>query len=253
MRKILIAAVVAHLLGPAVIARATPSTNMWAPSTAAVQSFGVLHVTYDSYFGSRAAYPIDLGLEIGALPSRKLQAELGFDLLYPTYAAGEPVSVPVLFNAKIGSPEGALFPGAPGWSAGIFGAGLERDVTDYHVLHAMAGKTFPRLGTISAGGYYGLNADLFRSSTGAERRTGLMAGWSSPAIDVPLIDHVNLTWDIQTGENVFGATGAGLYLYFTPAIDLLVGPVFFFEPELQPGGSDWMWSVQFDADVAFPR
>jgi hypothetical protein len=76
-----------------------------------------------------------------------------------------------------------------------------------------------------------------------------MAGWTSPSLHVPAIDHLQLAWDVQTGKNVLGATGGGAYLYLTPAIDLLVGPVYFFDERLQPGASRWMWSVQFDADV----
>jgi hypothetical protein len=29
--------------------------------------------------------------------------------------------------------------------------------------------------------------------------------------------------------------------------------VFFFEKELQPGGSSWMWSIQADIDLDFGR
>lgn len=76
-----------------------------------------------------------------------------------------------------------------------------------------------------------------------------MAGWLSPAIDLPRIDKMVLAWDIQTGTNVLGATGGGAYIYFTPTIDLLIGPVFFFEDELQPGASKSLWSVQLDVDL----
>jgi hypothetical protein len=76
-----------------------------------------------------------------------------------------------------------------------------------------------------------------------------MAGWISPTIKVPRLDKVLLTWDIQTGKNVLGATGGGAYIYFTPAIDLLIGPVFFFEDRLQPAGSKSLWSVQLDVDL----
>jgi hypothetical protein len=81
-------------------------------------------------------------------------------------------------------------------------------------------------------------------------RSGVIAGWLSPALDVPSIDKLQLAWDVQTGKNVFGATGGGLYVYFTPAIDLLIGPVFFFDHELQPAGARTLWSVQFDAGVS---
>lgn len=234
-------------------AAATPSTNFWAPSTPAVQGFGVLHLTYDTYFNYKALYPIDTGLTMGVLPGSKLQSEVGFDLLYPTFSPGGPLKAPVLLNAKLGSPENALFDGCPAWSAGIFAVGFDEDVTDYNVLHAMVGKTFQRVGSLSVGGYYGLNQGLFRSATGAERRGGLMAGWFSPAIDVPVIDRIHLTWDVQTGDNVLGATGGGAYFYVTPTVDVLMGPVFFFEKDLQPGRSSWMWSLQLDVDLDLRR
>jgi len=230
-------------------AAATPSTNFWAPSTPAVQGFKVLHLTYDTYFGNRALYPTDVGLTMGVLHWKTFQAEAGFDLLYPTSSPSGPVSVPILLNAKVGAPEDAYFEGSPAWSAGIFAAGFEENVTDYNILHAMVGKTFPRVGMLSIGGYYGLNRDLFLSSDGSEQRTGVMAGWSSPAYDVALIDRVQLTWDVQSGKNVFGATGGGIYFYVSPTVDVLTGPVFFFDKDLQPGGSSWMWSMQVDVDV----
>jgi hypothetical protein len=230
-------------------ALATPSTTFWAPSTPYVQPFGVLHLTYDTYFGAEAAYPTDVGPTMGVLPWKGLQAEAGFDLFYPSFSGDEAIDLPIVFNAKVGAPEDVYFKGQPAWSFGVFGVGLEEDVNDQNVLHAMLGKTFPHVGMVQAGAYYALNADLFRSADGDAARSGLMAGWSSPAIDTPLIDKLILTWDIQTGRNVLGATGGGVYVYLTPTIDLLTGPVFFFEKELQPGGSSWLWSLQLDVDL----
>jgi hypothetical protein len=238
----------AVMLSFAGLAQATPSTNFWAPSTPAVQGYGVLHLTYDTYFDPSGLYPIDTGLQIGVLPGKSFQAEVGFDLLYPTVAAGDPVEFPILLNAKVGAPEDVYFKGCPAWSAGIYSAGFEKDVTDYNVLHGMIGKTFP-LGMVSVGGYYGLNENLFRSSEGEDQRGGFMAGWFSPAIDTPLIDRIHFTWDIQSGKNVFGATGGGVYFYVTPTVDVLTGPVFFFDENLQPGGASWMWSMQVDVDI----
>jgi hypothetical protein len=230
-------------------ARATPSTTFWAPSTPSVQPYGVLHMTYDTYFGRRAAYPIDAGLTMGVLPGKKLQAEIGFDLFYPTFAGSRAVSAPFVLNAKVGSPEDACFKGQPAWSVGIFGIGLEQDVNDQNALYAMLGKTISHLGFAQIGAYYGTNERLFLSATGDEARSGLLAGWASPAIHAPHLDKVVFAWDIQTGHNVLGATGGGAYLYITPAVDLLMGPVYFFEPDLQPGGSRWMWTMQLDVDL----
>jgi hypothetical protein len=248
-----------RLLAPLVIASvavsappagATPSTTFWAPSTPALQPYRVMHLTYDTYFGDNALYPTDVGLTMGVLPGKTFQAEAGFDLLYPTVGSAGPVGFPVLLNTKVGAPEDAYFKGSPGWSAGIFGVGFEEDVTDYNILHVMVGRTFPRVGSLSAGAYYGLNADLFRSSTGEEQRAGFMAGWTSQAIDAPVIDRIQLAWDVQSGKNVLGATGGGACFYVTPAVGVLMGPVFFLDEDLQPGRSSWMWSMQLDVDVS---
>jgi hypothetical protein len=45
----------------------TPSTTFWTPATTYVQPFLVPHITYDTYFREKAAYPIDTGLTIGVL------------------------------------------------------------------------------------------------------------------------------------------------------------------------------------------
>jgi hypothetical protein len=231
-------------------AGATPSTNYWAPTTTGVQGFGVLHLGYDSYFATDALYPVDLGLTIGVLPWQAVQAEIGVDVLYPTLDAdGEGMSAPVILNGKLGGAEDIAFPWQPAWSLGIYNLGFESDVTDYDVLYALVGHSIPSVGSFSIGGYYGLNDNLLTSSDGDKAQGGLLAGFFSAPIDLPTIDHINLTADVQTGENGLGGGGPGLYLYFTPAISLLTGPVFFFDPDKQPGGNSWMWTAQLDVDL----
>lgn len=242
-------AVLAVVAAPPRPGHATPSTNFWAPSTPFVQPYRVLHVTYDSYFGTKGAYPIDTGLTLGVLPWKGFQSEVGFDLFYPSVASGGPIVTPIVLNAKVGAPEDTYFNGQPAWSVGVFGIGFEEGFNDQNVLHAMLGKTLPAIGAVSLGGYYALNGDLFRSSEGGRQRSGLMAGWLSPAIDVPKIDKIALVWDIQTGRNALGATGGGVCVNVTPTVGLLLGPVFFFDRDIQAGGSSWFWSVQLDVDL----
>ncbi len=230
-------------------AHATASTTFWAPSTPYVQPYEVLHLTYDTYFGSRAVYPIDTGLTMGVIPGQKFQAEVGFDLFYSTVANGEGIEFPIVLNAKVGAPEDVYFHNQPAWSFGIFGVGFEENVNDQNALYFMLGKTLPKVGMPEIGVYYGLNEDLFLSASGEDERFGVLAGWYFPAIDVGLIDKLVFCWDIQTGSNALGATGAGVSAYITPAIAVLTGPVWFLEKELQPGGTEWMWSVQLDVDV----
>jgi hypothetical protein len=201
--------------------------------------------------GTRAEYPTDAGLTMGVLPWKGFQLEVGFDLFYPSVSASGPIDLPIVFNAKVGAPEDVYFKGQPAWSFGIYEMGLEEDYNDQNVLYANVGKTIPHFGVAAIGGYYGLNEDLFLSSTGQDERGGFMASWQSPSIDVPKIDKIVLAWDIQTRKNVLGATGGGAYVYFTPSIDLLMGPVFYFDEALQPGGSSWLWSMQLDVDLSF--
>lgn len=173
------------------------------------------------------------------------------DVLYPTVGPDGPLDVPIYFNGKVGAAEDVYFQWQPAWSFGIYNAGIESDVTDYNVLYGMLGKTIPSAGAVAVGGYYGLNDKLLVDVDGDAAQVGLLASYSSPPIDVPLIDKLALVADLQTGKSSFGAVGAGASIYFTPAIALLIGPVFFLEPDLQPGGNTWMWSAQLDVDIDF--
>jgi hypothetical protein len=256
-RARLVPLIVAALILVPSLAGATPSTTYWAPSTANCQAFGLPHVTYDTYFGKGPAAgspgapndPIDTGLTMGILPSKKIQAEVGFDLLLPS-------PDPLFLNAKLCTPESALFKGSPSLSAGIYNLGFKTGVTDYDVLHFMAQKAIGGTGYVAAGLYHGLGHEsLFTNSEGKVVRTGAMAGFFSPDINVGVkgLKKINFTADVQTGKNVLGAGGVGVYLYFTDTIDLLTGPVFFFDKALQPGGRRMLWTVQVDVDVPLGR
>jgi hypothetical protein len=239
---------------------ATPSTSYWAPSTTYLQPFGVAHITFDTYFNMNTDFSTDVGLTIGLLPLKHLQLEAGFDFLFPSpYVddSGDKI-LPILLNGKIGIPEDAFFTGQPGLAFGIFNLGFVADKTDYNILYAMIGKTMlPEwgplyfLGNINFGFYYGLNKNLLTSSSGEVDNFGFIASWNSPSIPIPgnVIDHLLLTWDIMTGENALGATGGGLYIYFTPTTSLLVGPVFFFDKTAAGVPDSWIWTLQLDIDV----
>jgi hypothetical protein len=239
------------------LAFATPSTTYWAPSTASCQAWAVPHVTYDTYFGKGPVagtqgapnYPIDTGLTVGFLPFKKLQGEVGFDLLLPS-------DYPALFNVKLCTPESALFAGSPGISFGIFNVGTKGGVTNYNVLHLMFQKTLPGgSGYVAAGVYHGLSESLFTNSEGEVVRTGAMVGVFSPDIPVGVkgLKKINFAADIQTGKNVVGAWGFGAYFYFTDTISLLTGPVFYLDKSLQPGGRSFLWTAQLDVDIPLGR
>ncbi len=239
------AAVAAAALAAATAASATPSTDFWSPATTYVQPYLVPHLTYDTYFGETGAYPIDTGITIGVLPWEKLQGEVGFDLLYPGKTKNG-----LLLNAKVGIPEGAFGEMAPGFSLGVQNIGFAKDINNLFLIHASVGKTLPVIGNLTLGGFYGVNDKLMLTSTGAKAQAGAMLAWYSPDINVKVagLDKIAFMADVMTGKTAFGAVGAGVGFYFTPAIDILTGPVFFLDKETQPGGSSMLWTVQLDVD-----
>jgi len=250
-----LAAVACVTLVP-IAAHATPSTTFWAPSTASCQARGVPHVTYDTYFwkgpaaGSAGSpgYPIDTGLTAGILPYNKVQGEVGFDVLLPT-------DYPLFLNMKLCTPESSLFKGSPGISFGIYDWGFKDDVTNYNVLHLMFQKALKPGGYVAGGFYHGLNDALFTNSDGKISKTGAMFAAGSPDIQVGLkgLKKINIVGDIQTGKNVLGAWGFGTNVYFADNVSLLVGPVFFLDKNLQPGGTKYMWTAQLDVDIPLGR
>jgi hypothetical protein len=240
-------------------AQATPSTTFYTPATTYVQPFLVPHITYDTYFNGKGAYPIDTGLTMGILPFEKLQAEVGIDAMWPYKGFYMEPSGPLFLNAKLGLPENAFGAWFPGISAGVQGVGFTKG-TAFHMLHGEISKTIP-VGTLVAGGYYGAGGDdaLWTSSDGAVHRAGVMGAFVTPDIvlDLTGLKKINFFADVMTGKNAFGGGGPGIGLYFTPAIDVLTGPVFFFDKALQPPvppggeGSSMMWTVQLDVDIDF--
>lgn len=226
-------------------AGATPSTTYWTPSTIYTQPYLVPHITYDTYFGETGAYGIDTGLTIGILPFDTVNAEVGFDLIYPGYTQNG-----FALNGKVTLVEGKLAAWQPGVSVGVANIGFRKNVSDLYLLHADVGKTFPVIGEIGGGIYTGLNDEILVDKDGNKDNTGFYLHWNGPTFEVgaPGLKKIVPAADFQSGKNVLSAWGGGLYFFFTDAIDLLVGPVFFLEPELQPGKSDWLFTAQIDID-----
>jgi hypothetical protein len=244
MNTVMKALALGAMLAVATAASATPSTTFWTPATTYVQPYLVPHLTYDSYFGEPSAYPVDTGITLGVLPFEKLQAEVGFDLFYPGYTKNG-----FLLNAKLALPEGA-FGAFPGVSVGVQNVGFEKDVNDLYLVHGELGKTLP-VGVVAIGAYYGVNKKLIVDERGQKQQAGLMASWTSPDLKVgkTALDKIVFLADAMTGQNAFGAIGGGIGLYFTPAIDVLAGPVFFLNKDVQPGAASWLFSLQLDVDL----
>ncbi len=245
MKKALEGIAAAAVLATASVASATPSTTFWTPSTPYTQPYLVPHLTYDTYFGERGVYPIDLGLTVGVLPFDTVNAEIGADVLYPGNT-----DTTFGLNGKVTLVEGKLAPWQPGISAGVANIGFKKNISDLYLLHAHVGKTLPYIGEIGGGFYTGLNDKILVDKNGNKENSGFFLHWMGPEIPVGLsgLKKIVPAADFQSGNNALGAVGGGLYFYFTDAIDLLVGPVFFLEPEVQPAKSDWLFTAQIDVD-----
>jgi len=241
------------------IAQATPSTTFWTPMTPDIQPYGVVHIGIDNYFsvGNKTSdesainnsFATDAGLTVGVLPFEKLQMEIGVDYLGPS-------DYPVYFNAKIGTPENALFKWSPALQIGIFNVGTKRNDegqqngTDQNIVYGVIGKTIPYLGRLSAGPYIG-NSAVLHSSTGDAQDKGFMVAFDRGFLSVKdkkgsEFNRIVFAADYASGENAIGGGGFGLYYFFTKDISLLTGPVWFNDSGIN---GRWKWTIQLDINV----
>jgi hypothetical protein len=246
-KKCLEAVVLAAVILGAKPARATPSTVLWTPATTYTQPFLVPHFGYDSYVAEKSFIPNDYGLTMGVSPSDKIQAEAGFDVFQPG-KLGDLFQL----NGKVALAEGAYGAWQPGVSVGVMNVGFKKDVSNYDLWHLEVGKALP-FGTVAVGGYYGSGSKLlWTGSDGGVNRAGVMASYTSPDLVLNLtgLQKINAFGDFATGKNWFGAGGLGIGLYPTSSVDVLTGPVLFFDSKLAKAiyGADMVWTVQLDID-----
>jgi len=183
---------------------ATPSTQIWNPSTD-IQSLGSWHLGIDDYFtvedrtSGGYNYPTDLGLTYGLLPG----LEVGIDELSPQAGPGSQL----VFNAKYGIAEnGAL----PALAIGGYGFGLLKGQTDQNVIYGVAAKTFAPLGRLSAGYFQG------NSSTIGSDNGGVILTW-----DKMINDKLWTCVDYAGGNSVLGALFGGVSYYFSPNTSII--------------------------------
>ena len=218
-------------------ALATPSTQIWIPSTD-IQAFGTAHLYIDNYFRAssepygRDANVMDIGPTVGILPFEKIQAEIGFD--YLTIASNPNDNHPFSFNAKIGTPENSLFKFSPALAVGIYNCGP----TNYgkfdesgnprapfitsgeNIAYGLVARTLPIIGRISAGGYHGSQRALVDES-GKSANDGVLVSWDRTISEIS--DKLWLAVDYMSGNNVDGAVSFGGSWAFSKNVSLIVG------------------------------
>ena len=226
-------------------AHATPSTQIWIPSTD-IQPFKKVHFGFDQYIkttrtdaGTRETSVINNGITVGVLPFEKVQAEVGID---QRSVSLEPYdSNPLYFNVKVGTPEGALFKDSPAIAIGGYDFGTKKDLTDFNLIYGLVAKTLGPVGRVSVGYYVG-NDKLLLDKDGAKDEAGILASWDRTMSEIS--DKLWLAIDYQGAENGYGATSFGAAWKFAPNVGVIVGYDIFTNDALEP-------TATFQVDIDF--
>jgi len=212
--KLLVCTAALSLLS-AGVALATPSTQIWIPSTD-IQKFGTGHLGIDNYVAAEGEGTVPLyvlGLTAGVIPSEVVQAEVGIDYIAGLGDVAD--DTPYYFNAKVATPEGALFGGSPALAVGGYNFGTESDVTNQNIVYGLVAKTLPVVGRFSLG-YFTSNEDVI-----GDDNSDILASW-----DRTLTEISPKLWaavDYQGGESALGALSFGLSWAFADNVSVIAG------------------------------
>lgn len=231
-------------------AAATPSTQIWIPSTD-IQPYGTFHLNIDSYvrtktepagnagyFGIPGGTPLApaylIGPTVGVLPFERIQAEIGFDLMWG--GANNPAGLdshPFYGHFKIGTPEDNAW--KPAVAVGMYNIGLKKGKavggvytktgTDANIRYGLVAKTLPVIGRLSVG-YYGLNrkasvAGVYDIDGAKGDAGGLLASWDRTMSEIS--DRLWLAVDHQGGKNAYGATSFAASWAFAKNVSVIFG------------------------------
>lgn len=209
------------------VAMATPSTQIWIPSTD-VQAFKTLHLGLDNYTrtsstGDTRPNVYDLGLTAGVLPFEKVQAEIGIDYLVNGVSGYD--ANPIYFNAKLATPEGALFTASPALAVGGYNIGTNSDEdsafrTDQNIVYGLVAKTLPVVGRLSAGYYVG-NDEVLLDRNGNKENDGVLLSWDRTMTEIS--DKLWLAADYQGGDNAVGAFSFATAWAFSKNVSVIFG------------------------------
>lgn len=227
------------------VAMATPSTQIWIPSTD-IQGYKTLHLGIDNYFrasgvsksapspsSTRDANVMDIGLTAGVLPFEKLQMEVGFD--YLTIANDPNDNHPLMGNFKIGTPEDSIFKLSPALAVGMYNIGPSQPAANapfvlsgQNIVYALAAKTLPAidsipsLGRISAGYYRGGKKALAsETSTSKPQNDGVLLSWDRTMSEIS--DKLWVAVDYMGGHNVDSALNVGVSWAFAKNVSVIFG------------------------------
>lgn len=207
-------------------AMATPSTQIWIPSTD-VQAFKSVHLGIDNYVraerksdGTRDPNVYDLGLTVGVLPFEKAQMEVGIDYLVNGSAYD---NYPLYFNAKLGTPENSLFKNSPALAIGGYNIGTNSSNalrTDQNIVYALTAKTLPVVGRFSAGYFIG-NDKVLLDENGKKENDGILLSWDRTMSEIS--DNLWAAVDYQGSDSAMGALSFGVAWSFSKNVSVIFG------------------------------
>jgi hypothetical protein len=205
-------------------AMATPSTQIWIPSTD-VKGFKEINISIDNY-ARLSSTPdsttgvgvntYDVGLTFGILPLENFKIEVGVDYMTDNVSGSAMEKHPANLNFKGGIPEDAFFKGMPAIAAGMFAINTASDPLSANVAYGLIAKTFPVIGRLTVGGYNGAERSL-----GVKSNTGVLASWDRTMSEIS--DKLWLAVDYQSGNNFMGAVSFGGSWAFSKQVSLIVG------------------------------
>jgi hypothetical protein len=232
----------------ATLASATPSTQIWIPSTD-IQAYKTVHLNIDSYVRTRAegsdpnrqtGVPSNQNLPpvyviaptFGVLPFAKIQAEVGFDLVYGGSNTGFGLDkYPFYGHFKIGMPEDNTW--IPAVAVGMYNIGTKSGdarkgelATNQDVAYGLVAKTLPVVGRLSAGYFFGNKKVLVTDEKDASGNfksdeKGVLLSWDRTLSEIS--DKVWVGVDYQGGKSALGALSFGVSYAFAKNVSVIFG------------------------------
>ncbi len=223
MKKIVLAFItIALTLLAATAAMATPSTQVWIPSTD-IQPYKTLHLNFDTYTrtSTKESNPnlIVVGPTVGVLPFEKVQGEVGFDYIDSGTNSLADKS-PLYFHGKLGTPEDSLFTYSPAIAFGGYNFGTNVGVTSQNMTYGLLARTLPVIGRLSAGYYVGSEKVLL-DENGNKANDGVLLSWDRTMTEIS--DKLWLAVDYQGGKNMNGALSFGVSWAFAKNVSVIFG------------------------------
>lgn len=232
----------------AATAGATPSTQIWIPSTD-IQPYKTFHLNLDTYVRTGKEDPANVtgaapgenlppvyvfGPTAGISPFEKVQAEIGFDLIYGGANTNFGLDkYPLYFHTKLGTPENAWFKGSPAFAAGGYNFGTKTGdarrgelATAQNIVYALAAKTVPVLGRLSAGYFVGNKKVLVTDEVDADGtlksdEKGVLLSWDRSLPEIS--DKLWVGVDYQGGDSALGALNFGISYAFAKNVSVIFG------------------------------